>query len=322
MSKPTSTISKLATLLSLLPASLSSPVHLRPRQSSYPGWSSIQNFFVFGDSYTTTSFLPNSTQPSASNPLGNPAYPGYTSSNGPNWVDYLTIKYNASTLLTYNLAYGGATVDSALVAQYLPTVLDLSQQINDEFLPTYTPQNSTAQWSSSTSLFGIFIGINDVGNSYYAQNTTLNDAIFAEYSSLVDTLYGAGARNFLFLNVPPVDRSPLTTQQGGDGAALEAADIADFNGRIQGLASGLAKDEPDTAVFLFDDHTLFGNVLDDPSQFPETALYKDTETYCAAYQKYAPPPIIPFLFHAMRTDDSVLAARPTQIPPTPPARTR
>lgn len=29
-------------------------------------------------------------QPNATDPLGNPAYPGYTATNGPNWVDFLT----------------------------------------------------------------------------------------------------------------------------------------------------------------------------------------------------------------------------------------
>ena len=56
------------------------------------------------------------TQPSLGNPLGNPPYPGYTSSNGPNWVDYLTVKYNQSLVETYNIAFGGATIDSDLVA--------------------------------------------------------------------------------------------------------------------------------------------------------------------------------------------------------------
>lgn len=55
------------------------------------------------------------TPPSPTNPLGNPGYPGWTSANGPNWVGYLTVKYNDSLLQTYNLADGGATVDADLV---------------------------------------------------------------------------------------------------------------------------------------------------------------------------------------------------------------
>ena len=68
---------------------------------------------------------------------------------------------------------------------YLPTVLSFKQQVNDEFVPYYS-RNKTAGWTASNSLFAAFFGINDVGNSYYTQNATLNDAIFKVYSSLLD----------------------------------------------------------------------------------------------------------------------------------------
>jgi hypothetical protein len=58
--------------------------------------------FHSGDSYTTPGFNDTGVQPSIGNPLGNPNYPGYTSSNGPNWVDFLTVKYNESQVLTCN----------------------------------------------------------------------------------------------------------------------------------------------------------------------------------------------------------------------------
>ncbi|KAF5579152.1 cellulose-binding gdsl lipase acylhydrolase [Fusarium pseudocircinatum] len=37
-------------------------------------------------------------------------------------------------------------------------------------------------------------------------------------------------------------------------------------------------------VFVYDTYPLFQKVMDDPSQFKETAVYKDTETYCKAYK--------------------------------------
>ena len=314
-----------------------------------------------GDSYTTTGFDPTTgPQPSLTNPLGNPAYYGDTSSNGPNWVDYITTTYNKSLILTYNLAYSGATVDSSLVAQDASTVLDLKQQIEDEYLPLYGNQSSAeelgADWNASNSLFGIFIGINDVGNSYTEQNTSLNGDIFQVYSTLVQEvcsllgfhtipavpspgrcvlvlfflrftnpfpwsssfpvpffpsspilsvhpssyptishlynpltschqLYQSGARNFLILNVPPVNRAPLTTALGSSDIQLEASDITDFNNRIQTLASNLTDEYSDTTVFVYDTRTLFNQVLDDPQQFNETAGYKNTTGYCVAYEE-------------------------------------
>ena len=228
-------------------------------------------------------------QPNATDPLGNPAYPGYTATNGPNWVDWLTVKYNESLIETVNLAYGGATVDSALVTPYLPTVLSLKAQIQTEFLPLYAA-DEVLPWKSSDTLFGIFIGINDVGNSYGSLNSSvdLNGLIFAEYASLVEQLYSAGAKNFLFLNVPPVDRSPLTTAQGANASALEAKDIAYFNSQVSVLATNLTTTHKDATAFVFDTNTLFTQALDDPQRFPETALYKNTTNYCVGYENGTP----------------------------------
>jgi hypothetical protein len=67
--------------------------------------------FRSGDSYTQTGFDITGTQPAIGNPLGNPTYPGYTATGGANWIDAATVTYNHSIVLTYNFAYGGATID-------------------------------------------------------------------------------------------------------------------------------------------------------------------------------------------------------------------
>jgi len=115
-----------------------------------------------GDSYTATGFNPAGTPPSSGNPLGNPAYPGATTTGGENWVDYLTTTFNKSEIFTYNYAYGGAIIDPAIV----PTsdqIVCLSEQINDEFLLQI---GNVVGWTSENSLFSIFIGINDIGKTY------------------------------------------------------------------------------------------------------------------------------------------------------------
>lgn len=79
----------------------------------------------------------------------------------------------------FNLAYGGATIDSKLVTPYLPTVLwerdifllqnivlkasnrSIVDQVSlfDKYLAS---KPAGAQWSSDNSLFTFWIGINDV----------------------------------------------------------------------------------------------------------------------------------------------------------------
>ncbi|CAO2655906.1 Nn.00g047090.m01.CDS01 [Neocucurbitaria sp. VM-36] len=281
-------VKSIALALSLATSTLAAPYYANT--SSWSGWKNVKHFFVFGDSYTQTGFDVNGTQPSPSNPFGNPTYPGWTSSNGPNWVGFLTTTYNASALLTYNLAYGGATVDSALVTPYAPTVLSLKDQVTTEFLPTYGSHPSSAPWTSSSSLFAFFIGINDVGNSWWLNNATLYDAIFSEYESLLDQVYETGARNFLFLSTPPVNLAPLTLSQNDDGYATENEGkvILDWNKRLSGLVAGFKGKKEGVTAFVHDTWGVFNAVIEDPKTFEQTAGLKNVTGYCKAYANGTP----------------------------------
>lgn len=114
---------------------------------------------------------------------------------------------------------------------------------------------------------------------------TLHDEIFSVYSGLVDELYTAGARNFLFLNVPPIERAPLTVEEGEEAMELEDTMVRDFNARLEGLAENMRSNYTGTFVVEFDYHTLMGEVMDDPTAYPETAVYKNTTEYCVAYEE-------------------------------------
>jgi hypothetical protein len=129
-----------------------------------------------------------------------------TSSNGPNWVGYLRSTYNITNTQVFNLAYGGATIDSKLVTPYLPTYasrfLPVKFIISSPTLHTISVQSivtqvglfdqylarkpAGAKWSSNNTLFAFWIGINDVGNSYYWTNTT--QAAF--HKTLMNRLFG------------------------------------------------------------------------------------------------------------------------------------
>ena len=197
--------------------------------------------------------------------------------------------------MTYNLAYGGATVDSDLVAPYKPTVLSVKNQVLDEFVTGYTslgpskaPQAPGApQWHGNDSLFAIWVGINDVGNSFSQgadATTTLNRRIFNVYSGLVNTLYTTGARNFVFLTVPPVDRSPLAVGNGKSSQALEKKDIAAFNALLKSdLATDFQAKNSDVNVWVVDTAIPFNAVLDAPASFPQTSGLKNTTGFCEAY---------------------------------------
>lgn len=140
----------------------------------------------------------------------------------------MTTKYNTSTLLTYNFAYGGATIDATLVAPYTSTVLSLTDQVRTAAskafhlcslthlnrqiqVNSFLANKAVAPWTGTNALFSVFIGINDIGNSWYqsGDRAAFSDTLLTAYFALIQKIYDAGGRNFLFVNVPNVDRSPL-----------------------------------------------------------------------------------------------------------------
>ncbi|KAF2635224.1 hypothetical protein P280DRAFT_197923 [Massarina eburnea CBS 473.64] len=269
--------------LTLILLSFIHPISAQPK--NWPGWNGISNLFVFGDSYTATSFDINSTQPNNANPLGNPAFPGQTFSNGRNYIDFLTYTYNDSLIYSYNIAMGGASVDSfGQPSMFRP----FDQQVRQFFLPNYA-QNSTkakARWRSNDTLFTSFFGINDVNASFKlgrANMSALHDTIFATYAKLVDELYQAGARNFMFFNVPPIYRAPLTTAMGNASVEANKFAVADFNLRLLNMVRSFSRQKADVAVFMMNTFTLFDGVLNDPKSRDETKEYTNTTGSCMAY---------------------------------------
>ncbi|KAF5363206.1 hypothetical protein D9758_008373 [Tetrapyrgos nigripes] len=234
-------------------------------------------WFSFGDSYTQTGFVPTSTPPQLGNPLGNPPYPGFTATGGENWIDFDTTTYNKSLVLTWNYAYGGATIDASLVAPFDPSVLSLTDQVN-QFLSGAASKPASAPWTSSNALFSIWIGINDIGNSWYQSGDrgAFSDTLLNAEFALVQKLYNAGARNFLFINVPPTDRSPLMTS-GNDATSLATLKsvITGFNTRLATKASQFQANNTGVKTFLWDSNAAFTQILNNPTAFG----FKDNTTF-------------------------------------------
>lgn len=111
-----------------------------------------------GDSYSQTGFDPTLTLASSSNPLGNPNFPGWTTSGGPNWIGYYVSQFNSSPVYSYNFASGGATTDANLVTPFLPTVLSFVDQVNLYLKSVKTA--SFPKWNAADSVFAVWIGVN------------------------------------------------------------------------------------------------------------------------------------------------------------------
>ncbi|KAK7058179.1 carbohydrate esterase family 16 protein [Favolaschia claudopus] len=236
----------------------------------------VTYWFPFGDSYTTTGFDPNSTLPTVGNPLGNPPFPGFTGGGGENFVGFDTVTFNKTTILTYNYAYGGATIDANLVVPYLPTVLSLTDQVN-QFLAGAGKKPASTPWTSANSLFTVWIGINDIGNSY-GNGGDRSACVFDTFATFTSNYYsnqvfmhlkhsGAGARNFLFINVPPIDRSPLMLAQSTSSQALEKSVIQGFNTKLAAKISAFKANNTGVTTWTWDSNAAFTTILNSPTQY-------------------------------------------------------
>jgi phospholipase/lecithinase/hemolysin len=243
-----------------------------------------------GDSYTATGFSVNSTKPSSANPLGNPAFPGYTSTNGNNWIDDLITTFNSSLLLSYNFAYGGATTSASLVTPYTSSVLSLIDQVS-EFSSSLAAKPDYAPWTETDALFAIWMGVNDVGNGWYATNwTSLSQEIISTYFVQVQKLYDAGGRNFVFLSVPPIQYTPMVIAYGNDTVTSVAAGVKRYNQLLMTALEGFMANNTGVKTWLYDTVVPFEQAIADPTAYgsPNATCYNSDGVSCLWYNDYHP----------------------------------
>ncbi|GFF54188.1 probable 1,4-beta-D-glucan cellobiohydrolase C [Aspergillus udagawae] len=250
----------------------------------------LKYFITFGDSYSQTGFDIGSTKPSALNPLGNPSMPGWTTSGGLNWIGFLISKYNTSLTLSYNFAYGGATTNASLVAPYTSTVLSFIDQVT-EFTNSIASKPSYAPWTSKNTLVGVWMGVNDVGNSYWQSNIDdLLTKIMDSYFGQLQILYNAGVRNYVLLGVPPIQRSPLMLSQGTSATTAEAAVIAKYNNLIATYLANFKSKNSGVTATVVDTQAPFNKALDNPAAYgaANATCYNSDGTACLWFNDYHP----------------------------------
>ncbi|KAF4985779.1 hypothetical protein FGRMN_11104 [Fusarium graminum] len=239
----------------------------------------ITKIVSFGDSWTDTRFNISGQQPSSSVPIGN--Y-GKTSSNGKMWPMYLTTQYNKSSVLLYNMAVGGAVVDKDIVTTG-PN--DVDTQVHDKF-QVYAQQPNL--FPPKETLWTVFIGINDI---YRTINQTDQEdtivTIIERIRELTIDLYSYGARQFLFISTPP--QSLFPNNRPKDIAPKLKAASESWNKKLRSLVHHLDHELAHSTFFFFDIVPLITAVTDDPSQFPETAIYK-SNSFCTDYKAGTPVP--------------------------------
>ncbi|KAJ3929870.1 MAG: hypothetical protein NXY57DRAFT_1014718 [Lentinula lateritia] len=234
--------------------------------NSWPSITSIRKIVIFGDSYSSVGYQGKGgdTAPRAAKPLG-VDFPGYTlqmwnEEGTPNWVGHLITKYMPeprykpnldeqdkgyaeNPILVYDYAVGGATIDGVKVQVEMFFLGQAGVGTNPDW----------ARWSSEETLFVTWVGINDCAWS------TKHDEAMAKLYNLQEELYSAGARNFLFIDVPPIARSPAVPT---DRAEEAGKTYLDWNNGLRSGVVPFAQSHTDASVLLFSAHATFNNFLD------------------------------------------------------------
>ncbi|CAL1704185.1 unnamed protein product [Somion occarium] len=164
--------------------------------SHWHGYQNISHLVIFGDSYSDVGYRSSSMlHPSEEHPLG-VVFPGYSwaEDHKPNWVGYLITEFAPGhAMLVYDYAVGGDRVNGVV------------SQIQRHFIPKVGQKPDWAPWSSDDTLFITWVGINDC--AFIATEKNIRDSMDKLFEQQ-DHLYVLGARNFLFIDVPPIHRSP------------------------------------------------------------------------------------------------------------------
>ncbi|KAF3163380.1 hypothetical protein EYR41_008846 [Orbilia oligospora] len=228
--------------------------------TSSPG-SAIQHWFAFGDSYTYNGFNPWGTQPSTNNPLGNPAFPGDTTSGGANYIGLTVSTYKKSDVFAYGFGISGATIDPALAYPTQGRALDV--EIN-MWIQQYSNRATVGvPWTSDNTLFSLFFGVNDITVTMARTDMdTYTDKILTSLMNQTNTLYNYGARKFMFINAPPVDRLPAVY-----GNAAIKANVARWNSRLLTFAADFKNTHPGSSIVVYDTWTDYNKVLDNPTAY-------------------------------------------------------
>ncbi|THV46792.1 hypothetical protein BGAL_0359g00050 [Botrytis galanthina] len=247
--------------------------------------SGTKYLMVFGDSYTSDGFYGGATLPSAENPLG-VALPGSTTDGGLGWLGVVATELNSSLVLGYDYAEYGATTDNTLVNG---ATHDLIAQVTE--FSTYAAHDvSTAPWTEDNTMAIVWMGINDVGNSYWDGFVTPFDNILDVYFAQLQILYDAGIRYFTLFTIPPFDQAPVFAEQTAQNMDYVRGNITTYNADlVTRLATFEAANSGVTGT-IFNTTESFYTVLDDPTTYgsPDATCMNADGTSCLWYDTYHP----------------------------------
>lgn len=244
------------------------------------GFTGLDRVFAFGDSYTATGFDVNGAQPTPDQPLGPSDQYLHV------WTRFLATAYE-KVLLTYNLAFLGATVDEDIIKPFQDWVKSFEDQVV-EFNNAYT--GNKKQWNADTTLFVTWFGQNDIdiAAQQHLKTGSQSDAeallrsSYDAYQDQLDKLYSYGARNFLLITPSAIERTPKYAQEAQyvkDWVVMMRTTALEY---VRNTATDKLYARPDVNVGIYDPSIDEIAFIDSPDRL-RAANVTDTTNFCSQW---------------------------------------
>ncbi|ORX85699.1 hypothetical protein BCR32DRAFT_216830 [Anaeromyces robustus] len=212
----------------------------------------MQDLVVFGDSYSDVHTNVKNMK--------------YDSEiyGGKNWALKL-IDIPDHKVWLWDFAHKGAVVDLQLVPRDEENTSFVTQY--NSFVENLYEKNSIRGWSSRTTLFSIWFGTNDIiymsRSPESSSNGTIDKIIDSKFQTM-ENLYQHGARHFLLIYVPTIEKAPLNR---GNSLYFTYDDTTYYNTQVNNRAKEFSTTHPDCNVLVYDSFMEFNYIMDNKNAF-------------------------------------------------------
>ena len=103
-----------------------------------------------------------------------------------------------------------------------------------------------------------------------------------QYFNQTQTLYNSGARRFLFLTTPPIERTPSVQSGGAANVKAEGAAVVQYNDALKARVTKFAAANPQAKTYVVDTTVPFTKALDNPKEYgaENATCYDESGTKC------------------------------------------
>ncbi|OUM60162.1 carbohydrate esterase family 16 protein [Piromyces sp. E2] len=195
-------------------------------------------------------------------------YSGKTVVGGKNWPLHLLDLHN---MTLWNFSMKGSVIDSRMVPRdiFKTSLLNQYELYIKKMIKRGKFYNS---WNSNDTLFSLWIGCNDIrfikrnynNNKKIPRLTLIFNIIIQNMFNTIEKMYKTGAKNFLILNIPPLDKAPLNDSGKYN---YYKYDVMHFNTSFNIKAEILAKKYKDINIIVYNTREEYEYIMNNYKEF-------------------------------------------------------